>query len=338
VDNERALRIEFRRALDEVLPPAPWLEAAVKEDLRTRRSRSSLHSSPGKPQPGWLTRRGGAMQLAAGGLIVVLAAAAVAAFLDRSFSARNVAPAAMDAAAYQAMASRDVNNAVSAASGTDCTTVQSNCLGPGKVSQTAFRQWLDDLNRSKPPAVFAAIDAEMRHHLAAAIADLDGILAAYAAKDQTALDRDDYLLTAQGEWVTAIATSISQSHQGTVASYVESAQAGKQGMALCNGCRPLQLAGQDCTEIQTLKCEADVVYAELDIESLASALVTVTAPSALADQDALLQRDLAQADAGVIAMATAQLTGDPAGFNTGRVLFGQSLPAIDADLAGILGA
>jgi hypothetical protein len=178
----------------------------------------------------------------------------------------------------------------------------------------------------------------MRHHLAAAIADLNGMFAAYVAKDQTALDRDNYLLTAQGEWVIAIATSISQSHQGTVATYVESARAGKQGIALCNGCRPLQLAGQDCTEIQTLKCEADVVYAKLDIESLASALVTVTAPSALADQDALLQRDLAQADAGVLAMAAAQLAGDPAGFNTGRVLFGQSLPAIDADLAGILGA
>jgi hypothetical protein len=338
VDNERTLRIEFRRALDEVLPPAPWLEAAVKEDLRKRRSRNSLDSSPGKPQPGWITRRGGAIQLAAGGLIVVLAAAAVAAFLDRSPSARNLAPAAMDAAAYQAMASRDVNNTVSAASGTDCTTLQSNCPGPGKVLQAAFQRWLDDLNRSKPPARFAVIDTDMRHHLAAAIADLNGMFAAYAAKDQTALDRDDYLLTAQEEWVIAIATSISQSQQGNVATYVESARAGKQGMAVCNGCRPLQLAGQDCTEIQTLRCEADVVYAKLDIESLASALVTVTAPSALADQDALLQGDLAQADAGVLAMATAQLMGDPGGFNTGRVLFGESLPAIDADLAGILGA
>lgn len=337
MDNERALRIEFRRALDEVLPPAPWLEAAVKEEFRKRRSRDSLDSNPGKLGSGRIAR-GGAMQFAAGVLIVVIAAAVAAVFLDRSLSARNVAPATMDTAAYQAMVSRDVNKAVSAASGTDCTTVQSNCPGPGKVTQTAFRQWLDDLNRSKPPARFAAIDTDMRHHLAAAIADLNGMFAAYAAKDQTALDRDNYLLDAQGEWVIAIATSISQSHQGTVATYVESARAGKQGMALCNGCRPLQLAGQDCAEIQTLKCEADVVYAKLDIESLASALVTVTAPSALADQDALLQRDLAQADAGVLAMATAQLTGDPAGFNAGRVLFGQSLPAIDADLAGIVGA
>jgi Tol biopolymer transport system component len=34
VDNDRQLRSEFRRALDAVLPPAPWLDAAVRERLR----------------------------------------------------------------------------------------------------------------------------------------------------------------------------------------------------------------------------------------------------------------------------------------------------------------
>jgi hypothetical protein len=109
-------------------------------------------------------------------------------------------------------------------------------------------------------------------------------------------------------------------------------------MTSCKGCRPLQLAGQDCAEIQTLLCEADVVYAKLDIETLESALVTVTAPPSLLDQDALLQRDLAQADAAVLTLASAQLTGDQAGFNTGRVLLAQKLLAIDADLAGIVGS
>jgi hypothetical protein len=279
------------------------------------------------------------VQLAAGVLIVVMAGVALAAFLEsRSFPPRTQ-PAALDLAAYQAMVSSDVNGLIysNTVSGIDCTTVQSNCLVPGRQALGAFQRFLDDLNRTQPPASLAGTNSLMRGHLAAAIADLNGVFAAYAAKDQVALDRDNYLLNAQGEWLSAITSSVSKSRQGTVASYLDSVRAAKQGIASCGGCRPLQLAGQDCAEIQTLICEADVVYAKLDIETLESALAGVTAPSTLADQDALLQHDLARADAAVVAMASAQLTGNQDGFNAGRALLAQKLPAIDADLAGIVG-
>jgi hypothetical protein len=277
------------------------------------------------------------MQLAAGVLILVVAAAAVAAFLDQLYFTPRSEPAALDLVSYQAMVNRDLTGLTYSGSGIDCTTVQSNCLGPGAQVLGALQRFLDDLSRSQPPASLAVTNGLMRRHLAAGIADLNGMFAAYAAKDQVALDRDNYLFTAQGEWLSAITAGISQSRQGTVASYIDSVRAGKQGMAACNGCRPVQLAGQDCAEIQTALCEADVVYAKLDIEALESALVSVTAPSSLVDQDALLQRDLAQADAAVLGLASAQLTGDQAGFSTGRVLLAQKLTAIDADLAGILG-
>jgi hypothetical protein len=338
VDNEQALRIELRRALDEVLPPAPWLESAVKEDLSKRRSRGWAGRGSGNSQrrrPVWPRS---AVQLAAGVLIVVLAGAALAAFFESRYFTPRSEPAALDLVSYQAMVSSDFNRLSSSGSGIDCTTVQSNCPGPAKQVLGAIQRFLDDLNRFQPPTSLAVTNGLMRRHLAGGIADLNGVLAAYAAKDQVALDRDNYLFNAQGEWLSAITTSISQSQQGTVASYIESVRAGKQGMTSCNGCRPLQLAGQDCAEIQTVRCEADVVYAKLDIETMESALVSVTAPSSLVDQDALLQHDLAQADAGVLAMASAQLTGDQDGFNTGRGLFAQKLLAIDADIAGIVGS
>ena len=333
MDSEQTLRIELRRALDEVLPPAPWLEAAVREDLRKRRSRGHVGSGSQHGRRVWPRPP---LQLAAGVLILVVAAAAVAAFLELRFTPRSE-PAALDLAAYQAMVSGDVNRLSYSGSGIDCTTVQSNCLGPGRQVLGALRRFVDDLSRSQPPASLAVTNGLMRRHLAAGIADLNGMFAAYAAKDQVALDRNNYLFTAQGEWLSAITAGISRSRQGTVASYIDSVRAGKQGMAACNGCRPVQLVGQDCAEIQTALCEADVVYAKLDIEALESALVSVTAPSSLVDQDALLQRDLAQADAAVLGLASAQLTGDQAGFSTGRVLLAQKLTAIDADLADILG-
>ena len=70
MDNERALKIELRRALDEVLPPAPWLEAAVREDLRKRRSSRSASRGQSKPLMVWPRS---AMQLAAILLIVLVA-------------------------------------------------------------------------------------------------------------------------------------------------------------------------------------------------------------------------------------------------------------------------
>jgi hypothetical protein len=340
VDSEQVLKVELRRALDEVLPPAPWLEAAVKDDLRRRRSHGWAGRGPGKSQRRPVRWHLSPVQLAAGVLIVVLAGAALAAFLEVRNLAPRSEPAALDLARYQAMVSSDVNRLIisNSASGMDCTTVQSNCKGPGEQLLGAFQRFLDDLNRSQPPTSLAVTNGLMRRHLAAAIADINGVFAAYAAKDQVALDRDNYLLSAQGEWLSAITTGIAKSRQGTVASYIDSVQAAKQGMTSCNGCRPVQLAGQDCAEIQTVLCEADVVYAKLDIEALESALTTVTAPSSLADQDALLQRDLAEADAAVLALASAQLTGDQSGFITSRVLLAQKLLSIDADLAGILGA
>jgi hypothetical protein len=51
-----------------------------------------------------------------------------------------------------------------------------------------------------------------------------------------------------------------------------------------------------------------------------------------------LQNDLAQADTAVLAVADAQLRGDQAAFNAGRLSLQHALPAINADVAGILGS
>lgn len=335
MDNDRALKTELRQALDEVLPPAPWLEAAVRDDLRKRRSGGYAGSGSLR---GWRAWPRPSMQLAAGLLILAVAAAAVATFIGLRNLAPRSEPAALSVTAYQKMVGDDTYRLASAGNGIDCSTLQSTCPAPGKPVLTAYQRLLDDVKGSQPPARFAVIDAQLRRHLAAAISDLNGVFAAYRAQDQGGLDRANYLLNAQGDWVFAIANAIIQSHQGNAATYIASVRTGKQGLAACDSCDPLvRIGSSECVQIQSLLCEADVVYATVDIDSVETALVTVAAPSSLAGQDALLQRDLAQADNAVLAMATAQLTGDQAGFDAGRVRLQQALPAVDADLAGILG-
>jgi hypothetical protein len=87
--------------------------------------------------------------------------------------------------------------------------------------------------------------------------------------------------------------------------------------------------------MQTTSCEYDVIYATRAIELFEFALVRIAAPSELAAQDGRLQSDLAQADTGVLAMATAQMTGDQATFNAGRLMLQQALSAVKADAGGM---
>ncbi len=80
MDSERALRTELRRALDEVLPPAPWLPATVSEGLREERRKRSWRIEPRRPFIVVRLPRF-SQKVAAAALIIVLAAAAVGAFL-----------------------------------------------------------------------------------------------------------------------------------------------------------------------------------------------------------------------------------------------------------------
>ena len=336
MDNERQLKIELGRALDEVLPPAPWLEAVVAEDLRARRSRRSLDRRPGtQPRSKWSFRP--AIQLVAGVLVLALAAATVVTFLTVRNRGPQSAPAGpVSVEAYQKVVSHD-DGMLIVARGDSCLTLQSICPPPGRPVQTALQRWLDDLNRSEPPARFAVIDAQMRRHLAANISEINVLFAAYQAQDQNGLDRANQANSDQQHWIGNVASSIADSRPGTAVAYISSVRAAYQDFGGCAACQSL-IALVDCAEIRATSCEYAVIYATHSIEPFQSALVRVTAPSSLAAQDQRLQIDLAQADTGVFTMSTAQVTGDQAGFNAGRLLVQQALPAIKADVVAILGA
>jgi hypothetical protein len=338
VDSERELRAEFRRALDDVLPPAPWLEAAVSKDLRKERPPRSSTPSRHKLVPGSVALPRPAFQLAAGLLILVLAAVAVTAYLALRYRAPQSTPAGMDPKAYQLLVRTDYGRWSTSGDNTSCLTLQSICPAPGKPVLTATQRWLDDLNRSEPPARFAVIDAQLRRHLAAHIADLNAVFAAYRAQDQYAFDDAGNELQHQIIWLGTVAESIIYWNQGTPASYADTVRTGKTTIAACAECLSLGSASQvDCAAFQSAACEADVAYANTAIQDFLASIIRYAAPSSLSTQDAVLQRDLAGADTGVLAMANGQLFGDHAGFQAGRLQFQQALTAVNADIGRILG-
>ena len=86
-----------------------------------------------------------------------------------------------------------------------------------------------------------------------------------------------------------------------------------------------------------MSCLYEIFYAESVIGQFEASLVRVVAPDAMTAADALLQEDLASADMALITSTAAVLTGDQAGFDAGRQLLRQAQPAINADIAAIVG-
>jgi hypothetical protein len=275
------------------------------------------------------------MQLAAIVLVLVLAAATAVTFLAFIYHGPQSAPAgAVSIEAYQAMVSRD-DGMASVSRGNNCADLQSACLAPPGPLATALQRWLDDLNRSDPPARFAVIDAQVRLHLAASISDLDAVFLAYQARDENELLLANQAAASQQHWLDIATKNIAESELGTAATYIASVRAAYQTFGGCDVCQSL-LAAVDCTDVKSWSCEYAVIRAAASVEALQITPVRVSAPPSLSAQDARLQNDLAQADDGVLAMATARVTGDQAAFNAGRLMLRQALLAIDADIAGVL--
>lgn len=338
MNSEQELKTGLRQALDQALPPVPWLETAVTEDFRRRLDRSADRSG-GQSRRGHMVLRRPLFQLAAGLLVLALAAAATATFIELRYHSPQSAPAGSDPKAYQSMVNRDVNQADSSGDGTSCATLQSTCPMPGRPVLAALQRWLGDLNGFETPSKYALIDGQLRRHLVSTSSVLNAVVTAYQAHDQTGLDSANYALSHQFDWLDTVAQSIVQSRQVNSAAYLESVRIEKQSFDGCSTCLSLIGNGQlDCTAIQSVSCQHDVFVAMSTIEPFEATLVRFSPPTSLAAQDQGLQRDLAQADTAVLAMANAQLTGDQAGFTAGLVLLRQVWPAIDADAAHIIGS
>jgi hypothetical protein len=327
--DDRVLFDRMHDALD-VEPPAGAYE----------RMRIALSKSPARPS-GWPVFRMRwskmAFRLAAGLTLLVLVGAIVAAYVaaHNATSSRIPAGSSQTIAGYQSLVGADdtkANNTWSA----PCDTAQhSGCQSNATRALVALHQWLDDLNRSEPPARFLVVDAQLRLHISGSIAGLNALLAASQANDSNAMDRA-YLLAADGRgWTDTVVPSIVSSKQVSAADYTNSVHAQSTYLTGCASCQVL--AGQsqiDCSQDQT-NCQNLLDGAEGVVANFQSAVAAFAAPDSLSAKDTRLQQDLASADSALIAMRASLLTVDQAGFNAGRVTLRSALAAVSVDTAAI---
>jgi hypothetical protein len=327
---ERDLFDRMHDALD-IEPPAGAFE----------RMRSALAKSPATPH-GWpvFRMRGSKMgfRLAAGLTLLVLVGAIVAAYLaaHNVTSSRVPAGSGQTVAAYQNLVNVDDQNAIATWSAPCDTSTHTGCKADATRAIVALQRWLDDLNRSEPPARFLVVDAQLRLHLSGSIAALNALLAASQANDANGMNRAYLLGLAGRAWTDTVVPGIVSSKQVDAVAYVNSVRDEGNAMTSCTSCQILDGPTiLDCSQNQTPTCQDLLDTTAVPVAGFQFALAASAAPASLSAADTRLQQDVAQADSALVAMYAALSKGDQAGFNAGRDSLRSAFSAMDRDVSVI---
>lgn len=334
--DERLLFERFHEALDVDPRPAAYerMRSALIKSTSTPRRSAAFHMR-------W-TKMG--FRLAAAVALVALAAIIGAVIISTHRVAQNNVPAGPDAhtVAYQRLMSQD-DARMALSTSNHCNDISdTGCpAAAGKVTAT-LQLWLDDLAAFPTPSQFAVADAEMRLHLNATIADLNA--AATAVTNQNAAELSAAIAAALDEsgWIDDMVTAITTRHAVSKAVYVQFVRSEKASLDGCSDCQNVVSVTQDpCPGSSLLTCRSltsTLSEFESELEGFETGLVISVAPGSIAGLDGTLRMDLAAADATLLDMIAATISGDWSRFNADRNAVGTELAGVDRDSSSIIGA
>ena len=343
--NEAQIRERLRQAVGESTYPA-YLSSRVRAELRSTsperlpRGLQRLGRSP------WLLGMGRGGSIVAALLVVMLIAALVVgvhAWRDGAFNPRPLpvgqAPT-MTVKAYQAMVSADDQQFLAANNFACSSFDDTTCLPNVALADAATLQWLDDLNRSQPPARFVALSAVMRHHLALVLSEDTVFVAAFKARVANGKGKAaSTAIAAEMVVLERVAGDAAGSSRGTVAAYTADLAFQWTTLFACNVCQPLVSSNLlACQVDQASSCIDNIAATRLQLETFVEDLVKVSAPDSLLQKDASLQADLVAAYSTLDAMESAVSAGDQVGFQAGLAALRLELARVSTDATSITGS
>ena len=210
------------------------------------------------------------------------------------------------------------------------------CADGAAVAIGALQKWLDDLNQTRPPGRFAAIDGRLRYHLAVGMADLHAVIATNAAMDASGATAAVDASMNERDTLNREATAIIFSSQETVKSYSALVLLGNSNLLACDLCQKLVSPNQvSCDASETPGCVDEIAATKVQVETLQDALVRGFAPDSVAAKDGRLQADLLAADVALDAMSSALSARNELQLGAGRNALRQALSRVDRDATDI---
>lgn len=342
--NEVQIRERLRRAVGESRYP-PYLWSRVQAELRNASPERRPRAFPRRGQSRWMLGIGRGASLVAALLVLLLIAAVVVgvhSWRNLDFNPRPL-PAGqlptMTVKAYQAMISADDQQFLTT-NNFACTSFDdATCLPNVALADAATFRWLDDLNRTQPPARFLAIGIAMRHHLALVLSDDTAFVAAFNARVANGKGKAaSAAIESEMVVLERLAGDVAASTHGTVSAYTADVDFQWTNLFGCAVCQPLVSQNLlSCQVNQAASCTDGIGAARLQLEMFIEDLVKVSAPDSLVQKDASLQLDLVTAYSALDATEVALSAGDQVGFQAGVAALQRDLTRVDADARSITG-
>jgi hypothetical protein len=209
------------------------------------------------------------------------------------------------------------------------------CAGEAAAAIVRLQQYLSDLNQSRPPARFAAIDGRLRRHLGLVLADLRALIAAGKAGDVSGAATALTAATNERDTLSREASAIIFSSQETPLGYVGIVSTGSSNLLACDLCQKLvSQTPVPCQSTQGPGCADEIAATTLQVETFLDTLVRGFAPDSLAAKGQRLQTDLEAADGALEAMSSG-LGGDDQIMRRTGLELRQALSLVNRDASDI---
>jgi hypothetical protein len=275
------------------------------------------------------------LRLTAAVAVVVIAIALVAAYMAgrQALVGESPAGSGTNVAAYQSMVRSD-DDALDAVPFQCGSMTEPGC--PADLAQhlSALHRWQTDLAAFATPTQFKLIDTQIRAHMTEMTYMLEAHTAAMQAGDAIKFNNATNYANDDLTWLDRAARAIYSAGPASPANYASLIQADYQILIRdCSSCQDLATpGGSSCASPHDTLCPHDLSSAIDNVGMVQADVVQNTAPTELAERNATLQKDLAQADDALIAMEKAQLNGDTAALKSGRSAYADAMVAIATDL------
>jgi hypothetical protein len=196
--------------------------------------------------------------------------------------------AASPASGYSNLLRYDMSGVLLAQSQHCDTITDAGCPAAAGRVIAPLQAWLNDLNRASTPGAFTLVDLQLRSHVAAAIAVLNALVAAYHGQDQAAMTTALKAAVDERDMIEIEVDSIVSSQTVSAKAYRVNVEVARKTFDGCGECLPAGVNQLSCQGAQRAACATQVSATRYRLEE-SPGVASTHPPSSLPIADVRLR-------------------------------------------------